>query len=53
LPRRQRDLLLLHVDGGLTYQQIAQHRGLTYRIVLRDLTRAYSTLRHQCLSEDL
>lgn len=53
LPARQREILLLHVDEGLTYNQIAQLRGLTYRIVLRDLTRAYSTLRNQCVSEDL
>ncbi len=45
LPPRQRDLLLLHVNEGLTYKQIADREGLTYRIVLRDLVRAYATLR--------
>lgn len=53
LPPRQREVLLLHVNEGLTYKQIAQKRGLTYRIVLRDLTRAYSTLRIQLRLEDL
>lgn len=45
LPPRQREVLLAHVNEGRTYKQIAIERGLTYRIVLRDLTRAYSTLR--------
>jgi RNA polymerase sigma-70 factor (ECF subfamily) len=53
LPARQREVLLLHVNEGLTYKQIAQQRGLTYRIVLRDLTRAYSALRMQLRLEDL
>jgi RNA polymerase sigma factor (sigma-70 family) len=53
LPARQREILRLHVEEGLTYKQIAQLRGLTYRIVLRDLTRAYTTLRKRCLAEDL
>lgn len=53
LPPRQREVLLLHVNEGLTYKEIAQLRGLTYRIVLRDLTRAYSTLRMQLRLEDL
>lgn len=53
LPPRQREVLLLHVNEGLTYKQIAQQKGLTYRIVLRDLTRAYSTLRMQLRLEDL
>jgi RNA polymerase sigma factor (sigma-70 family) len=53
LPARQREVLLLHVNEGLTYKQIAQQRGLTYRIVLRDLTRAYSTLRMSLRMEDL
>ena len=53
LPPRQREILLLHVNEGLTYKQVAQLRGLTYRIVLRDLTRAYSTLRMNLRLEDL
>jgi RNA polymerase sigma factor (sigma-70 family) len=53
LPPRQREILLLHVNDGLTYKQIAQAKGLTYRIVLRDLTKAYSSLRTQLKVEDV
>ncbi len=53
LPKRQRDVLLLHVNEGLTYKQIADRLGITYRIVLRDLTRAYGALRMQLKAEDL
>ena len=45
LPPRQRSVLVDHVERGLSYKQIARERGLTERIVLRDLTRAYATLR--------
>lgn len=53
LPRRQREVLLLHVNEGLTYKQIAEREGLTYRVILRDLTRAYSQLRMQLKHDDL
>lgn len=53
LPRRQREVLLLHVNDGLTYKQIAERQGLTYRVILRDLTRAYSQLRAQLRQDDL
>jgi RNA polymerase sigma-70 factor (ECF subfamily) len=53
LPARQRQVLLLHVNEGLTYKQIADRLGVTYRIVLRDLTRAYASLRLQLKAEDL
>jgi RNA polymerase sigma factor (sigma-70 family) len=53
LPRRQREVLLLHVNEGLTYKQIAERLGLTYRVILRDLTRAYSQLRMQLKQDDL
>jgi RNA polymerase sigma-70 factor (ECF subfamily) len=53
LPRRQREVLLLHVSEGLTYKQIAERQGLTYRVILRDLTRAYSQLRKQLRQADL
>jgi RNA polymerase sigma-70 factor (ECF subfamily) len=53
LPQRQRLVLLLHVNEGLTYKQIADRTGVTYRIVLRDLTRAYASLRVQLKAEDL
>lgn len=45
LPSRQREMLLLHVVEGLTYHRIAESRGLPHRIVRRELTRAYETLR--------
>lgn len=47
LPPRQRMILLLHVNDGLTYKDIAARHRLTYRIVLRDLTRAYAQLRFE------
>jgi RNA polymerase sigma factor (sigma-70 family) len=53
LPKRQREVLLLHVNEGLTYKQIAGRMNLTHRMVLRDLTRAYSQLRMQLKPEDL
>lgn len=53
LPKRQREVLLLHVNDGLTYKQIAGQLGVTHRIVLRDLTRAYGALRMQLKAEDL
>jgi RNA polymerase sigma factor (sigma-70 family) len=53
LKPRQRLILLMHVNDGLTYKQIAQQLGLTYRIVLRDLTAAYSALRMKLNPEDL
>lgn len=45
LPPRQRAVLVDHVERGLTYKEIARERGMTERIVLRDLTRAYASLR--------
>lgn len=45
LTLRKRMILEEHVVGELTYKQIAKKHGLTYRIVLRDLTRTYSELR--------
>jgi len=53
LPQRQRAALLLHVNDGLTYVEIGRQLGLSYRAVLRDLTRAYSQLRLQLSIEDL
>ena len=53
LTGRQREVLLLHVNEGLTYKQIAERQGLTYRVILRDLTRAYSQLRMQLKQDDL
>jgi RNA polymerase sigma factor (sigma-70 family) len=45
LPSRQRQILFMHVYDRLTYKQIGAELGLTYRTVLRDLTRAYAYLR--------
>jgi len=53
LPKRQRDVLLLRVNEGLTYKQIADRLGLTPRVVLRDLARAYSQLRMRLDPDDL
>jgi RNA polymerase sigma factor (sigma-70 family) len=53
LPRRQREVLLLHVNEGLTYKQIAERQGLTYRVILCDITRAYSQLRSQLKQDEL
>lgn len=43
-PRKQQ-ILYMHVYDGLTYNQIAAKLGITYRIVLRELTNTYSALR--------
>ena len=44
LQQRQRELLLLHVEG-LTYRQIANRSGLPESVVLRELVSAYCKLR--------
>lgn len=51
LPPRQKHVLCLHVYDKLTYKEIAVNLGLTYRIVLRELTRAYSALRHHVATD--
>ncbi len=53
LPFRQRQVLLLRVNEGLTYKQIADRLKLSSRVVLRDLSRAYSQLRTRLDPEDL
>lgn len=45
LTPRQQTLLKAHVYDNLTYVQIAETSGQTHRVVLRDLTKAYSKLR--------
>lgn len=47
LKSRQLLILMLHVYEGRTYNNIAKDLGLTYRIVLRDLTHAYAQLRNE------
>ena len=44
LQPRQRELLLLHVEG-LTYRQIARRSVLPENVVLRELVSAYCSLR--------
>lgn len=45
LPNRAGVILLMHINDGKTYKQIANELGITYRIVLRDLANTYATLR--------
>jgi RNA polymerase sigma factor (sigma-70 family) len=45
LPSHERQVLLLHVNNGLTYWEIAARLGMDEEIVLRDLAHAYSQLR--------
>lgn len=45
LSGRRARVLMMHVYEDKTYKQIAVELGLTYRIVLRELTAAYSQLR--------
>jgi DNA-directed RNA polymerase specialized sigma24 family protein len=52
LPRLQRALLLMHVNEGVTYRQIAQRQMLPQQTVLAELARAYGQLRED-LSFDL
>lgn len=52
LPIRQKEELLAHLNQGLSSKVIARRRGLTNRIVLRDLTRAYTTLRAKFQLDD-
>lgn len=45
LGSRQRQVLQLHIEGELTYKQIATKLKLTTRVVRRDIARAYAELR--------
>lgn len=45
LPERQRRMLLMHVNEGMTYQEIAKVVRMTPRLVQRDLARAYAGVR--------
>jgi RNA polymerase sigma factor (sigma-70 family) len=53
LPLRQKQVLLLRVNEGLTYKEIAERLELSPRVVLRDLSRAYSQLRMRLDPDDL
>jgi RNA polymerase sigma-70 factor (ECF subfamily) len=45
LPARQREILRLHYGEGLSRSQIAEHLGVSERVVKRDIIKAYATLR--------
>lgn len=45
LPLRQRQVLLMHVNEGLTYEEIAKKLRMTPGLVRRDLVRAYAGVR--------
>jgi RNA polymerase sigma factor (sigma-70 family) len=53
LPKRQREVLLLHIKDDLTYKQIAKQLKLTPRVVRRDIARAYAQLRSELHAVDL
>ena len=53
LPVRQREMLLMHVTEGLTYEQIAQRLKMTPAFVRRDLVRAYARVRGSLTERDL
>ena len=53
LPSHQRQVLLLHVNNGLTYWEIAARLGMDEEVVLRELAHAYSQLRLEMSANDL
>ena len=53
LPARQRRMLLMHVNEGMTYQQIAAVVRMTPRLVQRDLARAYAGVRGKVGEKEL
>ena len=53
LPKRQREVLILHTKEDLTYKQIAKQLKLTPRVVRRDIARAYAQLRNELHDVDL
>jgi RNA polymerase sigma factor (sigma-70 family) len=53
LPKRQLEVLRLHVNEGLTYKQIAGRLHVTEGMALRELARAYASLRVQLKAQDL
>lgn len=53
LTPRQRDILCLHAFDRLTYNDIARRKNVSYRIVLRDITRAYEAFRANPSLRDL
>jgi RNA polymerase sigma factor (sigma-70 family) len=53
LPSHERQVLLLHVNNGLTYWEIAARLGMDEEVVLRDLAHAYSQLRLELSMDEL
>jgi len=53
LPSHERQVLLLHVNNGLTYWEIAARLGKDEEVVLRDLAHAYSQLRLDLSADEL
>ena len=53
LPSHEREVLLLHVNNGLTYWEIAARLGMDEAVVLRDLAHAYSQLRLELSAAEL
>ena len=53
LPSHERQVLLLHVNNGLTYWEIAARLNMDEAVVLRDLAHAYSQLRLELSANDL
>jgi RNA polymerase sigma factor (sigma-70 family) len=45
LTARERRIIKLHFEGGLTHAQIAERLGVTLRVVRRDFEKSYSKLR--------
>jgi RNA polymerase sigma factor (sigma-70 family) len=53
LPSHERQVLLLHVNNGLTYWEIAARLGMDEEVVLRNLAHAYSQLRLELSADEL
>jgi RNA polymerase sigma factor (sigma-70 family) len=53
LPSHERQVLLLHVNNGLTYWEIAARLNMDEEVVLRDLAHAYSQLRLELSADPL
>jgi DNA-directed RNA polymerase specialized sigma24 family protein len=53
LPSHERQVLLLHVNNGLTYWEIAARLGMDEQVVLRNLAHAYSQLRLELSANEL
>jgi RNA polymerase sigma factor (sigma-70 family) len=52
LPPRQREILRLYYGEGSSHAQIAEHLGVSERVVKRDIIKAYATLRLDLGAQD-